>query len=65
MRGRVLVVDVVAVHGDLVTGFDDRAFYDLFDRPRDTWHVPVLQLSDVDGFVPFAAWLERPDRVEY
>lgn len=52
-------------HDAAKAGFDDRAFYDLFDKPRDTWHVPVLQLSDVDGFVPFAAWLERPDRVEY
>ena len=52
-------------HDAAKAGFDDRAFYDLFDKPRDTWHVPVAQLSDVDGFGPFAAWLERPDRVEY
>ena len=28
-------------------GFDDRAFYELFDRPRDTWDLPVRQ--DADG----------------
>ncbi|TCO53612.1 nucleoside deaminase [Actinocrispum wychmicini] len=52
-------------HDAAKAGFDDRAFYDLFEQPRDSWHVPVLQLSDVDGFGPFTAWLERPDRVEY
>jgi tRNA(Arg) A34 adenosine deaminase TadA len=52
-------------HDAAKAGFDDRAFYDMFDKPRDTWHVPVAQLSDVDGFGPFTAWLERPDRVEY
>jgi guanine deaminase len=52
-------------HDAAKAGFDDRAFYDLFDKPRDTWHVPVAQLSTVDGFTPFAAWLDNPDRVEY
>jgi tRNA(Arg) A34 adenosine deaminase TadA len=46
-------------------GFDDRAFYELFDKPREGWDVPVLKVPDVAGFTPFAAWLDRPDRVEY
>jgi guanine deaminase len=46
-------------------GFDDRAFYELFDRPRGSWHVPVVQLSTVDGFAPFSAWLANTTRVEY
>lgn len=46
-------------------GFDDRDFYEMFDKPRESWHVPVSQLSVVDGFAPFAAWLDTPDRVEY
>lgn len=46
-------------------GFDDRAFYELFDRPRETWTVPVTRLSTKDGFAPFAAWLDRPDRIDY
>lgn len=46
-------------------GFDDRAFYDLFDRPRETWELPVRQIL-VDGAAsPFRAWLAKPDRVEY
>jgi tRNA(Arg) A34 adenosine deaminase TadA len=46
-------------------GFDDRAFYELFDRPRDTWAVPVTRLSTTDGFAPFAAWLDKSDRTDY
>lgn len=46
-------------------GFDDRAFYELFDKPRESWHVPVVQLSTVDGCAPFTAWLENTTRVEY
>jgi tRNA(Arg) A34 adenosine deaminase TadA len=46
-------------------GFDDRAFYELFDRPRSSWPVPVRQV-DVEGVTaPFAAWLAKADRVEY
>ncbi|OXM75065.1 MULTISPECIES: nucleoside deaminase [Amycolatopsis] len=52
-------------HDAARAGFDDRAFYELFDRPRESWTVPVSRLSEVDGFVPFAAWLDRPDRIEY
>lgn len=46
-------------------GFDDRAFYDLFDRPRETWPVPVRQLPVAGAAGPFEAWLADPDRVEY
>ncbi|RZQ63954.1 nucleoside deaminase [Amycolatopsis suaedae] len=46
-------------------GFDDRAFYELFERPRDTWDLPVSRLSATDGFTPFQAWLDQPDRIEY
>ncbi|WP_033294271.1 nucleoside deaminase [Amycolatopsis jejuensis] len=46
-------------------GFDDRAFYELFEHPRETWQVPVSQVSTKDNFAPFAAWLGRADRIEY
>jgi guanine deaminase len=46
-------------------GFDDRAFYELFDRPRDTWSIPVRQLPVTGATDPFQAWLANPDRVEY
>jgi tRNA(Arg) A34 adenosine deaminase TadA len=46
-------------------GFDDRAFYELFDRPRETWPVPVRQVAVAGATEPFQAWLANPDRVEY
>lgn len=46
-------------------GFDDRAFYELFEQPRSTWPVPIRQETTVTGQEPFAAWLARPDRVDY
>ena len=52
-------------HDAAKAGFDDLAFYDLFEQPRDSWSVEVAQVPEVDGFAPFAAWLDSPDRVEY
>lgn len=52
-------------HDAARAGFDDRAFYELFDRPRESWHVPVTQLSTADGNTPFEAWLENTTRIEY
>ncbi|HEY1573061.1 MAG TPA: nucleoside deaminase [Pseudonocardiaceae bacterium] len=46
-------------------GFDDRAFYDLFEQPRAGWPLPVVQLSTADRTQPFTAWLARTDRVQY
>jgi tRNA(Arg) A34 adenosine deaminase TadA len=46
-------------------GFDDREFYELFARPRDTWDVPVRQVALESAAEPFRAWLDKPDRVEY
>ncbi|WP_020498549.1 nucleoside deaminase [Sciscionella marina] len=46
-------------------GFDDRAFYELFEKPRSSWDVPVQKVSTVDGFTPFSAWLNHSERIEY
>ncbi len=46
-------------------GFDDRAFYELFDRPRSEWAMAVAPHRLPDGFAPFAAWLEKADRIRY
>ena len=46
-------------------GFDDRAFYQLFDRPRSEWDMAVEARPLPEGFSPFAAWLEKEDRVRY
>ncbi|SDW55843.1 tRNA(Arg) A34 adenosine deaminase TadA [Amycolatopsis xylanica] len=52
-------------HDAAKAGFDDLAFYELFDKPRETWDVPVTRVSSQDGFAPFAAWLDQPDRIDY
>ena len=46
-------------------GFDDRAFYQLFETPRSEWSMPVTPHALPDGFAPFAAWLAKDDRVRY
>jgi len=50
-----------AAHG----GFDDRVFYELFDRPRDTWPLQVRHVEVSGATAPFTAWLAKADRVEY
>jgi len=46
-------------------GFDDLAFYDLFDTPRDQWSLPVGQRTTPPATAPFDAWLAKTDRVDY
>jgi tRNA(Arg) A34 adenosine deaminase TadA len=46
-------------------GFDDLAFYDLFDTPRDQWSLPVGQRATPSATAPFEAWLAKTDRVDY
>ena len=46
-------------------GFDDRAFYDLLDRPRSAWPLSVERLATTDRLRPFDSWLAKPDRVAY
>ena len=46
-------------------GFDDREFYELFARDRDTWPTAVHAGRHPDAFAPFAAWLGKADRVDY
>ncbi|WP_380257166.1 nucleoside deaminase [Kineococcus sp. GCM10028916] len=46
-------------------GFDDRAFYELFDTPRSQWSVPVVQQRDGNSPAPFDAWLASVERVDY
>jgi tRNA(Arg) A34 adenosine deaminase TadA len=52
-------------HDAAKAGFDDRAFYELFENPREAWQVPVTRVSTSDSFAPFSAWLGRSDRIEY
>ncbi|MFT4148220.1 MAG: nucleoside deaminase [Micrococcaceae bacterium] len=47
-------------------GFDDLAFYDLFEKtPRDQWKTPVEHLNIKDALSPFNEWNAKTDKVEY
>ncbi|WP_243059273.1 nucleoside deaminase [Nocardioides sp. SR21] len=46
-------------------GFDDHEFYELMDRDRETWPMPVHRGDQAGSFAPFEAWLAKPDRTEY
>ncbi|MER7409625.1 MULTISPECIES: nucleoside deaminase [Streptomyces] len=49
-----------------VGGFDDRRFYDLFEKkPRSMWPTRVEQLDLPYRTAPFDAWLAKSDRVDY
>lgn len=46
-------------------GFDDRAFHELFSRPRQAWPVDIRQHRTGFETGPFVAWSHHPQRVEY
>jgi tRNA(Arg) A34 adenosine deaminase TadA len=47
-------------------GFDDRAFYDLFEkRSRAAWPMTVTHLDLPGRTRPFDTWLAKSDRVAY
>ncbi|MFI1582463.1 nucleoside deaminase [Embleya sp. NPDC020630] len=53
-------------HDAAVAGFDDRKFYDLFEKkPRSMWPTRVEQLELPHRTAPFDAWLAKSDRVDY
>ncbi|MGN9790573.1 nucleoside deaminase [Streptomyces sp. OZ13] len=53
-------------HDAAVAGFDDRRFYDLFDKkPASMWPMPVERLDLPNRTAPFDAWLAKSDRIDY
>jgi guanine deaminase len=53
-------------HDAAAAGFDDLAFYELFeDTPRALWPVPVTQAPLLGRVVPFDAWSVKADRIDY
>ncbi|MFI9150222.1 nucleoside deaminase [Streptomyces sp. NPDC053367] len=53
-------------HDAAVAGFDDRKFYDLFEKqPASMWPMAVERLSLPNRTEPFDTWLAKADRVEY
>ncbi|MEU8890315.1 nucleoside deaminase [Streptomyces sp. NPDC048442] len=49
-----------------VAGFDDRKFYDLFEKkPQSAWPATIEQLAMANRTEPFDAWLAKSDRIDY
>lgn len=49
-----------------VAGFDDRKFYDLFEKkPQSDWPTTIEQLDLPNRTAPFDAWLAKSDRIDY
>ena len=46
-------------------GFDDRVFYELFETPREQWHVVVEGMRPGNAADPFDAWLANGGRTDY
>lgn len=46
-------------------GFDDSAFYETLERPRDSWELRVESRRTADATAPFDAWLALEGRIEY
>lgn len=46
-------------------GFDDRAFYELFASPRETWHLPIEGVRPDNAAAPFEAWTSHGERTDY
>jgi tRNA(Arg) A34 adenosine deaminase TadA len=53
-------------HDAAVAGFDDRRFYDLFEKkPASMWPASIERLDLPNRTAPFDAWLAKSDRVDY
>lgn len=46
-------------------GFDDRAFYELFERPRSEWSMGIENLRLASSAHPFDTWLANEARTAY
>jgi guanine deaminase len=52
-------------HDATRAGFDDSDFYDMLDKPRSSWDVPVTRIAVPSACQPFDTWLVTPQRVDY
>ncbi|NNH69097.1 nucleoside deaminase [Nocardia uniformis] len=49
-----------------LAGFDDRKFYDLFEKkPESMWPTSIERLDMPNRMAPFDAWLAKSDRIDY
>ncbi|QES58172.1 tRNA-specific adenosine deaminase [Streptomyces venezuelae] len=53
-------------HDAAVAGFDDRKFYDLFEKqPASQWPLAIEHLDLPNRTAPFDAWVAKTDRIDY
>ncbi|HEX5294222.1 MAG TPA: nucleoside deaminase [Streptosporangiaceae bacterium] len=52
-------------HDAARVGFDDDEFYEMLDRPRLSWSVPVRHLALGSARQPFDAWSAAAERIDY
>jgi guanine deaminase len=52
-------------HDAAQAGFDDLEFYELLERPRSTWSMPVTRLRHQSQGRPFDTWTAFADRTDY
>ncbi|MFC7310350.1 nucleoside deaminase [Streptomyces monticola] len=49
-----------------VAGFDDRKFYDLFEKKAaELWPAAIERIDLPNRTAPFDAWLAKSDRIDY
>ncbi|KRB76937.1 cytosine deaminase [Nocardioides sp. Root190] len=46
-------------------GFDDREFYELFEKPREQWPMGITGLRPDNASAPFDSWLAHEHRTAY
>jgi guanine deaminase len=52
-------------HDAAEAGFDDRAFYEVFNSPPERWPLTLEQIPGEGASLPFKQWTARPDRLKY
>jgi guanine deaminase len=52
-------------HDAADAGFDDLEFYELLERPRSTWSMPVTRLPHQGSRRPFDTWTAFAGRTDY
>ena len=59
------IVFAAARHDAAEGGFDDRAFYELFETPRSAWPVRIEHTRPAGAVAPFDAWRAHESRTHY
>jgi len=52
-------------HDAAEAGFDDRAFYEVFENDPATWPLTLEQVPLEGSTLPFKQWVHKADRTDY